>query len=115
MPLSKGSSKAETLAKNRETGRAFEKESLEKMQENNDNVVEQITVKTKSGTKTRLDGIGVDEKTGEVVIEEYKASPTAPLTKNQEIAHPEIAESGATVVGKGKEPFVGGTEIPPTK
>jgi len=111
----KKSGKTETLAKNRESGRAFEKKSLGKMKENNENVVEQITVKTQSGIKTRLDGVGVDKKTGEIVIEEYKASSTAPLTKNQKIAHPEIAGSGATVVGKGKEPFVGGIEIPPTK
>lgn len=52
------------------------------MKNSNDNVVEQITVKTKSGAKTRLDGIGLDKNTGEIVIEEYKASPTAPLTTN---------------------------------
>lgn len=43
------------------------------MKVNNDNVVEQITVKTNSGIRTRLDGIGIDKNTGEIVIEEYKA------------------------------------------
>ncbi len=28
---------------------------------------------------------------------------------------PEIEQSGATVVGKGKAPYTGGTKIPPTK
>jgi hypothetical protein len=38
---------------------------------------------------------------------------TAPLTSNQKIAFPEIFESGATVVGKGKGIFSGGYQIPP--
>jgi hypothetical protein len=37
------------------------------------------------------------------------------LTNNQKLAHPEIEKTGATVVGKGKEPYTGGTKIPPTK
>lgn len=48
---------------------------------------------------------------GNVVINEYKSSLTAPLTDNQKIAFPEISESGATVVGKGI--FTGGYQIPP--
>ena len=50
---------------------------------------------------------------GNVVINEYKSSLTAPLTSNQKIAFPEIFESGATVVGKGKGIFSGGYQIPP--
>ncbi|WP_313894282.1 hypothetical protein [Psychrobacillus sp.] len=57
----------------------------------------------------------MDKTTGNIVIEEYKASSTAPLTKNQKVAFLEILESGGTVLGKGKPPFYGGTEIPPTK
>ncbi len=38
---------------------------------------------------------------------------TAPLIKNQQNAFPEIFESGATVVGKGKGIFSGGYKIPP--
>lgn len=34
---------------------------------------------------------------------------------NTQVAFPEIEESGAVVVGKGKPGFPGGTEIPPTK
>lgn len=49
------------------------------------------------------------------MIEEYRASSTAPLTKNQKVAFPEILESGGTVLDKGKPPFYGGPEIPPTK
>ena len=50
---------------------------------------------------------------GNVVINEYKSSLTAPLTSNQKIVFPEIFESGATIVGKGKGIFSGGYQIPP--
>ena len=113
--VKKGVSKAERLKQNKINGRDFEIESLEVMKAKADNVVEQITVKSKSKTKTRLDAIGKDKDTGEILIEEYKSSQTAPLTKNQEKAYPEIEKDGAIVVGKGKPPFIGGTKIPPTK
>lgn len=45
----------------------------------------------------------------------YKASITAPLTKNQKKAFPEIERTGATVVGKGKPGYPKGTKIKPTK
>lgn len=50
-----------------------------------------------------------------VRLREAKASGTAPLTRNQAKAHPEIANSGATVIGKGKPGFPGGTKLLPTK
>jgi len=59
--------------------------------------------------------MGTCKKTGEVKLTEAKSSETAPLTKNQKLAFPEIERSGATVVGKGKPPFTGGTKIKPTK
>lgn len=37
-------------------------------------VVEQITVKTKSGTKTRLDVVGKDKSTGQIKLTEAKSS-----------------------------------------
>ena len=73
--------------------------------------VEQITIKTPSGVKTRVDAIGLDTN-GNVVIQEYKSSLTAPLTNNQARAFPEIFESGGVVVGKGKGIFTGGYQIP---
>ena len=76
---------------------------------------QQITIKTESGVKTRVDFIGKDKQTGQLKITEAKSSHTAPLTKNKKQAFPEIEKSGATVVGKGKEPYTGGTQIPPTK
>jgi len=50
------------------------------------------------------------------VIQEYKSSVTAPLTKNQTKGFPELQSGGGTVIGKGKGIFIGGTPpIPPTK
>jgi len=46
------------------------------------------------------------------VINEFKSSSTAPLTKNQKIAFPEIFSNGGTVTGKGKGIFTGGYQIP---
>jgi hypothetical protein len=49
------------------------------------------------------------------VLTEAKGSRTAALTKNQRKAFPEIEKSGATVTGKGKGEFTGGTKVPATK
>lgn len=105
------STKKTTLEQNRIRGREFEKKKFAEFSSKYDNAVEQVTIKTKSGVKTRVDAIGLDKK-GRVVIQEFKSSQTAPLTKNQKIAFPEIFESGGTVVGKGKGVFTGGYNIP---
>ena len=109
--IGESGSKADVLAQNRANGRAFEQQEFAKFSSQNNNAVEQITVKTSSGVRTRVDAIGLDAN-GNVVINEYKSSLTAPLTDNQKIAFPEIFESGATVVGKGKGIFSGGYQIP---
>lgn len=75
--------------------------------------VQQVTVKTQSGTKTRIDIMGTNSS-GQVVCIECKSSETAPLTKNQTAGFPEIQQSGGIVVGNGKPGFPGGTAIPPT-
>jgi len=77
------------------------------------NVVQNITVRTQSGVRTQIDVVSTNSA-GNVVLQEAKSSAKAPLTPNQTAAHPEIAQTGATVVGKGKPPYVGGTQIPPT-
>ena len=101
------------FGENRANGRAFERQEFAKFSSKYNNAVEQITIKTPSGVKTRVDAIGFDAD-GNIIIHEYKSSLTAPLTKNQKAAFPEIFESGATVVGKGKGSiFVGGFQIPP--
>ena len=104
-------SKADVLAQNRANGSAFEQQEFAKLNSQNGTAAEQITLKTSSGVRTRVDAIGLDAN-GNVVINEYKSSLTAPLTDNQKIAFPEIFESGATVVGKGKGIFTDGYQIP---
>ena len=105
---------AKQVTKNKFVGDVFEEEKFAEFQNRMVDSAQQVTVKTQSGTKTRLDMIGRDTD-GKYVCEECKASATAPLTKNQEKAFPEIETGGAVVVGKGKPGFPGGTVIPPTK
>ena len=77
----------------------------------------QITVRSNgpSGKKVRLDVLGTDSKTGGIKMTDGKASPTAGLTPNQKKAYPELPKHGGVVVGQGKPPYVGGTNIPPTQ
>ena len=98
---------------NSKQGAEYEKKLKPILTKKQKGLVEQLTIKTESGTKTRVDFAG---KTGtKIKLTEAKSSSTAPLTKNQKIAYPEIAQSGGEVVGKGKSGFPGGTKIPPTK
>ncbi|MDQ0110682.1 hypothetical protein J2T15_000098 [Paenibacillus harenae] len=112
---SSGAGTGNTLQTNKVAGDAYEREVLNNMSNTHNNVQQQITVKTQSGVKTRIDIIGQNKQTGVIDCVECKASPTAPLTKNQKQAFPEIAQSGATVVGKGKPPYTNGYQIPPSQ
>lgn len=98
---------------NKAAGEAFEQQVMGQLQQTQSGVVQQVTVKTESGVRTRIDLMG-REANGNIVCTECKASATAPLTKNQVAAFPEIQQSGAVVVGNGKPGFPGGTQIPPT-
>jgi hypothetical protein len=106
--------KREILRQNRERGKALENETVEELRKDSTNIQQEVTVKTESGTKTRLD-IVREKSDGTIECVECKSSETAPLTKNQKKAFPEIEQTGATVVGKGKPGFEGGSSIPPTK
>lgn len=110
---SKQKSKKDILAENRKKGREYEIEKFNEFKNQVDDAQEQITIVTNEGTKIRVDAIGYDKKTGEIVIQEYKLSKTAPLTKNQEKGFEELKRSGGKVVGKGKgeRAFKGGKEI----
>lgn len=112
---SNGVDKAKVLQDNKAKGQAYENKVIQEMNQTHSKVKQQITVKTESGTKTRLDVVGTNNKTGKIELVEVKSSTTAPLTQNQKKAFPEIEKTGGTVVGKGKEPYTGGTHIPPTK
>ena len=103
-----------TVQANKAAGEAFERQVMGQLQKTQSGVVQQVTVKTQNGVRTRIDLIGRDVN-GNIACTECKASATARLTKNQAAAFPEIQQSGAVVVGKGKSGFPGGTQIPPTK
>ena len=75
-------------------------------------MIPQITLKTASGVRTRVDFITKLDNLIEIF--EGKASQTAQLTAAQKKAFPEIKKTGAVVVGKGKPGMTGGTVIPPT-
>lgn len=109
--------KNDLMTSNREKGRQFEIEKLKAFKETADNVEEQVTIAVTGPSgetvRTRIDAMGYDKETGSLVIHEYKSSPTAPLTANQEKAF-EMIRGGAkaVVVGKGKGVFKGGFELP---
>lgn len=102
------------LEKNKEQGKAFEDQKERELRANTPEVGREVTAKTKSGVRTRFDMLGRDAE-GNIYCIECKSSETAPLTRNQKLAYPEIEESGAVVLGKGKPGFPGGTVIPPTR
>jgi RHS repeat-associated protein len=106
--------KADQVKANAKQGREFEKGVAEATKKTDAAAVEQVTIKTESGVKTRVDVVSKDAS-GQVKLQEAKSSSTAPLTPNQAAAHPEIEQTGGTVIGQGKPGYPGGTQIPPTK
>ncbi|MGV6852757.1 MAG: hypothetical protein ACWA5R_11360 [bacterium] len=59
------------------------------LQKTQSGVVQQVTVNTQSGVRTRLDMVGWDAS-GSIRSTECKASATAPLTRNQRLGFPEM-------------------------
>ena len=111
--IAAGTGAAKGIRANAAAGKAFEQVVGAELKAINPVVAEQVTLKTGSGAKTRMDWVTKDAA-GTFSCVECKASQTAPLTAAQKVTHPEIAQSGAVVVGKGKPGVPGGTVIPPT-
>lgn len=111
---SSGKSKVSTIEKNKAQSDAFENATVDSYKNEYPQVGKQITVKTSDGTRTRLD-IMTKDSVGTIGCVECKSSDTAPLTKNQAAAFPQIEAEGGIIVGKGKPGFEGGTVLPPTK
>lgn len=104
-----------TLAQNQAQANAFEKVVVSNLaQEGHTGISQQVTIKANNGVKTKLDVVS-NSPSGQTVLTEAKSSATAPLTPNQKLAFPSIAQSGGVVVGQGKPGFPGGTVIPPTQ
>ncbi|MEO6776812.1 MAG: FG-GAP-like repeat-containing protein [Kofleriaceae bacterium] len=93
-------------------GDAWEAAVGEQLRATYSEVGSEITVVTESGVRTRIDWMYRDGNT--LGCLECKSSETAPFTSNQKLAFPEIARTGAVIVGKGKPGFPGGAAIPPT-
>ena len=102
---------SEKWASLREQGQEFSDESFTKFSQQYENAQPEITIVTNQGTKIRVDAIATD-KDGNIIIQEYKSSATAPYTENQEIGFPELKDSGGKVVGEGKGEFTEGYDIP---
>ncbi len=105
--------RAAQLETNRRVGRAFEKTVTATLKGKQSDVVEQLTIRTESGRRIRVDNAG--RVGGKTAITEAKSSPTAKLSKNQEGGYRELEKGGGVVVGKGKPGFEKGTVIEPTK
>jgi len=103
---------ASTITENAAKGAAFEKQVGESL---GGNKASQVTIQAADGTRTRVDW--AQNNNGVPSLTEAKGSQTAPLTKAQSTAHPQIETSGGTVRGN-KGAGIGlpaGTKIPPTK
>jgi len=109
--------RAKTFMQNKAAGKAFEDTQFKAFAAKYSDAQTQVTIKVKmpdgSTLNTRVDAIGYDGG-GNLVIREFKASDTAPLTKNQLATFdPLILNNGGVVTGKGKGLFPGGFVIPP--
>jgi hypothetical protein len=107
-------SPSERAAVNFKMGQQYEQDFNSELQRDKLEIGPQLTLETPSGKRTRVDFVTRHPTSGEIRCIECKASETAPLTRNQREAFPEIGASGATVKGAGKPEFPGGTYIPPT-
>lgn len=84
---------ASTIQQNKAVGDAYATQTYRNVVGEMPDAVQEVTVKTASGTRTRLDIIGTNTN-GAVTCVECKASATARLTPNQAAAFPEMAETG---------------------
>jgi hypothetical protein len=104
-----------TIAQNAAKGKDFERVVVSDLaKEGHTNIVEQVTIKAGNGVNTRVDAVSTNTS-GRIALTEAKSSSTAPLTGNQKVAFPSIAQSGGVVIGNGKPGYPGGTIIPPTQ
>ncbi len=110
----------EQLKRNKEQGKKYEIEKFSLLEKRGEYAVREITIVVDKGPKFkdvdryikfRIDAIAIDPITQNVILEEYKSSFSAPLTKNQDKGFTALEIYGGKVVGKGKGVFRGGREI----
>ena len=97
---------------NAQRGRNFEQKNFSVFSGQFSYAEEQVTLRTKQGTRIRVDAIGLEKETDRIVIYEYKSSASARLTKNQKQGFPQLYLDGGAIAGKGKGYFHGGLKIP---
>ena len=97
---------------NAQRGRNFEQKNFSVFSGQFSYAEEQVTLRTKQGTRIRVDAIGIEKETDRIVIYEYKSSASARLTKNQKQGFPQLYLDGGVIAGKGKGYFHGGLKIP---
>lgn len=102
----------EQVIVNHKNGKVVQDRNHANLLKRHSNAQQEITIQTPGGVRTRVDSIA-RTKYGKIIIQESKASATAPLTKNQIKAFPEILKSGGIVKGTGKGIFTNGFVIPP--
>ena len=110
---------AEVIKRNREAGKRAESYLFSVFNKIMQELESQVTIRI-NGTdiRVRVDAMGfeVDENGNrKLKILEFKASKTAPLTKNQKTGFPLLAERGGTVVGRKKPriPYKNGYVVQP--
>lgn len=109
--VTRTASRSTNIWKNASKGKNFEAKVTRGLRKGNQNVQRQVTIKTQSGLRTRVDNLAT--RKGNIRVFEAKSSQGARLTSNQKKAFAEIEKSGGVVVGKGKPGYEGGTLIPP--
>jgi hypothetical protein len=103
------------LAINKAVGKAYERTALADITPKSAVLVQtEVMVRSNgpSGGITRLDAVGIDPATGEIVLYEFKSSRTAPLTPRQKEIFQELEAHGGVFVSHNKPPYDRGIEFP---
>jgi len=106
--------RAEQLEANKTKGRAWERDREAFYAKEGLECTTQITIKTLSGSRGRVDCLFYD-RNSKLRIKEFKASPYPYIRRRQREFFAELERFGGTVMGKGKDSFQGGTKVPKTK
>ncbi|MBS5164120.1 MAG: hypothetical protein KHY66_09960, partial [Haemophilus parainfluenzae] len=101
-----------TVGDNKIIGDSYRDEIFNKYKNKGLEPEKEVLVETSSGIRTRIDVLHT--RNGNVRCTECKASLSAPLTKNQRLAFPEIEKSGAVVISDTPT-YSKGTVIKPHK
>jgi hypothetical protein len=106
---------AKRMSVNAKKGRDFEDLMTAKEAATGDPYARQITIVTAMRTRGRVDLMSKNARTGEMRIKEFKSSELARLRPNQRKFFEDLERYGGRIVGKGKDGFPGGMDVPPTK